>query len=56
MAGGVQRGDNGFREWWRIAMLPLIKEGIWVPYNHLENISGNYIWKVDVIRLFGSFQ
>ena len=24
--------------------------------NHLENISGNSIWKVDVIRLFGSFQ
>ena len=56
MAGEVQRGDNGFRERWRIATLPLIKEDVWVPYNQLENISRNSIWKVDVIGLFGSFQ
>ena len=43
------QGSGGWREGWWIAMLPLIKGGIWVPYNHLENISGNYIWKVDVI-------
>ena len=56
MAGEVQRGDNGFRERCWIATLPLIKEDVWVPYNHLENISVNSIWKVDVLRLFGSFQ
>ena len=56
MAGEVQRGDNGFRERWWIATLPLIKEDVWVPYNHLENIFVNSIWKVDVLRLFGSFQ
>ena len=56
MAGEVQRGDNGFRERWWIATLPLIIEDVWVPYNHLENISVNSIWKVDVLRLFGSFQ
>ena len=51
MAGEVQRGDNGLRERWWIATLPLIKEDVWVPYNHLENI-----WIVDVMRRFGSLQ